>query len=364
MRGRDGLLGALILLTLLGATSCQTAPKGADAWKEAQAGRPKTSPLHTDPELWRKAVTQAGQNEAAVFGPDGRKIYFTSRDRLAHRQRQLYVMDLDTRNERRLTFQDGEVLEIAPTPDEGSVFYTSTTDEIKERPALLYPNARTSAWPGTEVYRIRPDDELHERWTDSPGFDGFPQVSAEPGRGPVITISREVESRLVLMRSPLKAPAFEPVLDRTGVYAHSFTSLDRRGWRAWVEENNKSRGSRVVIARRGGKPVEVATGFFEIRALHLWAAQEERGLSSAKEKTEPETHLIFTAKTKLDGSRQAYWVDVAKNCVSPIDLGPGEITSLALSPDQRRILWTLAQGSNAQVFLDDLTRPAGLCAPL
>lgn len=362
MSFRDLLQGVLIVLTILATTSCQTSSKKGETWKEAQAGQPKTSPLHTDPELWRKAVTQAGQNEAAVFAPGERKIYFTSRDRLSHKQRQLYVMDIDTRNERRLTFQDGDVLEIAATPDEGSVFYTSTTDEIKERPALLYPNAQGSAWPATEVYRIRPDDELHERWTESAGFDGFPRIAQEPGRGLAITISRQAESRLILMRSSLKSPGFELVLDRPGTYLHSFTSLDRRAWRAWVEENNKSRASKIVIIRRGGKAQDVVTNFFEIRDLHLWAAKEERGLSSAK--TEPETHLLFTAKMKLDGPRQAFWLDTTKNCASAMDLGPGEITSLDISGDQLQVLWTLSQGSNAQIFLDTLNRPTGICQPL
>lgn len=364
MSFRDLLQAFLIVITILSTTSCQTASKKTETWKEAQSGQPKTSPLHTDPELWRKAVTQAGQNEGAVFGPDGRKIYFTSRDRLAHKQRQLYVLDVDTKNERRLTFQDGEVSEIAITPDEGSIFYTSTTDELKERPALLYPAQQAGAWPNTELYRIRADDELHERWTTNPGFDGFPQVSSEPGRGLAITISRLVESRLVLYRSSVREPGFDLVLDRPGIYLHSFTTIDRRGWRAWVEENNKSRSSKIVIARRGGKPSEVVTNFFEIRAMRLWAAKEDRGLSSSKEKSEPETHILLTAKMKLDGPRQAYWIDVAKNCATPLDLGPGEITSLDISPDQQQILWTLTQGSSAQVFIDTLARPQGLCQPL
>lgn len=357
------LEGLLILLTLLAATSCQTVPKSSEPWKDAQTGTAKTSPLHTDPELWRKAVTQAGQNEAAVFSADGQKIYFTSRDRLAHKQRQLYVMDLDTRNERRLTFQDGEVLEVEVTPQDGSVFYTSTTDEIKERPALLYPNTPPSIWPTTELYRIRPDDELHERWTESLGFDGFPKVSAEPGRPPTITISRVVDARMILLRSGLDSPRFDVVLDRPGTYLHAFTTLDRRGWRAWVEENNKSRVSKIVLARRGMPLADYVTQFLEIRDLHLWAAKEERALSSAKDKTS-DAHLLFTAKVKLDGARQAYWLDTANNCAIAIDLGPGEISSLDVSADQRRWLWTLSQGSNAQVFMDDLSKPQGLCQPL
>lgn len=362
-RKRDAFRVALVAVSILAATSCKTISFPNDPSKEAQAGKPKTSALHTDPELWKKAITHAGQNEAATFSPDGQKVYFISRDRLAHKQRQLYALDLQTQNERRLTFQDGDVIEVAATADEGSVFYTSTTDEIKERPPLLYPETKDSVFPTTEIYRIRPEDELHERWTTNPGFDGFAHVANEPGRGPHITISRMVGNRVVLYRSGLKTSQFELVLDRADNYLHSFTSLDRRAWRAWVEENNKSRSSRIVWVRRGQKQTEFVTNFYEVRNLHLWDAKEERGLSNAKA-TDEESQMLFTAKTSVDGPRQAFWMDVGKNCAMTMDLGPGEITSIDISHDQQKILWTLSQGSNAQVFIDQLIRPASLCQAL
>lgn len=44
-----------------------------------------------------------------------------------------------------------------------------------------------------------------------------------------------------------------------------------------------------------------------------------------------------------------------------MNLGPAEITSLDISPDQKKIAWTLSQGSSAQVFVDDLMRPVQAC---
>lgn len=356
----DFLCGLMVVTAVLSTTSCQTAAKKEAAYIAPEV---KTSPLHSDPSLWKKAVTQVGQNESAVFSTGGDKILFISRDRLSHKQRQLYELDLTSKTERRLTFQDGEVLEAVYSPYDASIFYTSTTDEIKERPQLFFPDTKTQLWPLTELYHIRGDDELHERWTNSSGFDGFPFVGLDPNRVPTITISRRVGENLVLLRSGLKNPQFEPVLDRPGHFLHSFTTHDREAWRAWIEENSKSRTSKIILSRRGQKQNELMTGFFEIRNLHLWAAKDDRGLSSESTK-DNDVHFLFTAKTSLDGPRQAYWVRLAQACAMTFDLGPGQVTSLELSPDQRQIMWTLSQGSSAQIFIDDFVQPTSLCRPL
>lgn len=358
---REILLAVMIIITLLASTSCRSGDTKPDSWEAAQIGVEKTSPLHAEPDLWKKAVTQLGQNENAVFSSSGNKILFISRDRLAHRQRQLYELNLAQRTERRLTFQDGEVLEVTTSPNDGFIFYTSTTDEIKERPALLYPELKNAPLPQTEIYRIQPDEELHERWTNFAGFDGLPFVSQDIGKGAVVTISRWSNDRLILLRSSVQQPRFVPVLDRSGHSIHSFTTLDRKGWRAWVEENTTSRASKVVWLKRGQKPLEVLTGFYDLRHLRLWNNHEDRGLSN--EPTD-EAHLLFTARAQIGGPRQAYWLQLQKNCSTILDLGPGEVTSIDLSPDQKSILWTLSQGPNAQVFLDTLQRPTRLCQPL
>lgn len=353
----------LVLTALLTATSCKSSGvKAGEGWKQA-AHADLTSALHTDPDLWKKAVTQIGQNEGAVFSPNGEKILVISRERLNHRQRQLYELDLKNKTERRLTFQDGEVVEAVYSPFDRSIFYTSTTDEIKEKPLLFYPELYKSPWPMTDIYKITDGEDVHQRWTENTGFDGFIFIHEDPSRGQAITISRRKGDRLVLLRSGLKTPQFEQVLDRLGVSFSVFYAHRREPWRAWVEESTLARTSKIVVSRRGQKLASLNTKLIELRHLLLWSAKDSRGLSSEKSSDE-DVHILVTAKKTVDGPRQAFWIDFAKQCASPFDLGPGEITSLDLSPDQKQLAWTLSQGSTAQVFIDNLAQPTSLCEPL
>lgn len=313
-----------------------------------------------DPALWKKAVTQTGQNENAVFSSQGDRLLLISRDRLAHRQRQLYELKLEDRSERRLTFQDGEVLEATYSPFDGTIYYASTTDEMKEKPNLFYPDLYKGPWPLTEVYRIRKEDELHERLTQMTGFDGFINIHNLPGKGPSITLSHEQNGHLVLLRSPVQRIGFQSVLARPKNHALGFTSHPREAWTAWIEENPSTQASEIFLNRRGQKIAPIPTGLREIRHLRLWSGKDARGLSSEKSSDE-DVHLLFTAKSIAGGPRQAYWMPFAKRCLIKMDLGPGEITSLDISSDQQRLAWTLAQGASSQVFVDTLTMPSGLC---
>lgn len=347
---------------LASTTSCRAPISKDESWKAEQSQFDKTSSLHGDPDFWKKAVTQNGQNEQAVFSRNGEKIYYISRDRMSHRQRQLYELDLKSKQEKRLTFQDGEVLEVVASPFEGSLFYSSTTDELKERPPLLFPESKNAAWPNTEIYRIRPDDDLHERWTLTPGFDGEMWVQNDMSKGPTLTWSHWGPQGLFLAKSTLQSNASEILLDRPGQWLHSYTTHPR-GWKAWISEDPKTRLSQLVLLRKGSGLKEIPLNLYQVKHLWLWGKKEESAVSG-KTEIPQQIFALFTGRASLDGPRFAYWIDIDRGCFQNVDFGPGEVGSLALSQNQEQILWSLSQGSTSQIFLDQFHPPTGLCRPL
>lgn len=109
-----------------------------------------------------------GASRSAVYSLDGSKIYFISKNRRDHRNSQVYEYDIGNLSERRVTFQDGEVLSVAGGPEQ-KIFYASTTDEIKEQPFVKDTDPN---FPRAEIYYSDPFGDQIERLTETPGFDG------------------------------------------------------------------------------------------------------------------------------------------------------------------------------------------------
>ncbi len=71
--------------------------------------RPISLALYKEPPV--QMLTQSGENFNAAFSGDGKKILFSSRNRPQHLQAQAYELNLDNKKERRVTHQDGDVIE-------------------------------------------------------------------------------------------------------------------------------------------------------------------------------------------------------------------------------------------------------------
>lgn len=113
-------------------------------------------------------VLSQGYNRSAVFSPDGEKIYYISQNRKGHKNTQIHEYDLTMQRDRRITFQDGDILSVFPL-EKDQLLYSSTTDEIKEQPFVADADAR---YPKSEIYHSDLFGNEIGRLTNSPGFDG------------------------------------------------------------------------------------------------------------------------------------------------------------------------------------------------
>lgn len=336
---------------------CQSKPTTPEEVAKEPLPMVSTAPKEEAPTDWSKAITKLGKNEKPSFSNDGKRLLFISRDRNAHKHRQLYEMNLESKQEKRLTYQDGEVFEGTLSPDDQSIFYTSTTDEIKERPLLFYPELKSEPFPTTEIYRIKPKDDLHERWTQRPGFDGFIHTHTEPGKGLAVTQSRWVGSDLQMYRSYGQKPSFEDVGGRkSGLWNHSFTTHLKKPWKAWIQENSITGATTLIFQKAGAKQnLELPT--YEVRDLQF----VETGSSAS----DPEmVQLIYTGRSEKMGQRKAFWLNLTAKCQAPFLKSQAEVSGLQVSPDGKNLAWTLSQGDQSQIFMGLLDRGSDTCEPL
>lgn len=354
-----GIFAFLLVGTV--SLSCGSSEKKSDESIAGETSTPTKSsrvlPTLTE-DIWTKALTKTGTNDRGVFTKDSRKVLFISRDRYAHKQRQLYELNLDTQEEKRLTFQDGDVFEAVANEDDGSIFYTSTTDSLKERPPLFFPETKTSLWPPTDIYKIKSSRDPHERWTASPGFDGFLHVQIEsPGSAFLVASSLQGDD-LHLFRSPTTKSAFDSFMQRPNVHFHSFVSSPKRKWRAWVEEEKESGASTISVGVKGQKLLSLKPGLLEIRDLQI--LEVGRPNSALKDAVE----ILFTGKNQKGGLRQAYWLKLKDDCLQAFMPLDANVADLRLSQDQKLLLWTVSSGNRSQVFMAPLAAPTGACEKL
>ncbi len=356
-------VGSLVLLAFLSGCSSTEKTELANAPAETKKETKEVKEIKEEaigkPTEWSKALTKIGKNEKPSFSNDGKRMLFISRERPAHKHRQLYEMILETKQERRLTYQDGEVFEGTVSPDDQSIFYTSTTDEIKERPILFYPELKSEPFPMTEIYRIKPKEDLHERWTQRPGFDGFIHAHNEPGKGLSITQSRWIGSDLQLYRSYGQKPGFEDVgQKKSGQWIHSFTTHGKKPWKAWVQEHSISGATAIVFQKPGTGKEVIDLPTYEVRDLQFVN-------SAATTAGSPDmVEIIYTGKPEKIGPRKAFWLNISAKCQSQFLRSQSDVVSLQASPDGKNLAWTLSEGNESQIFMGLLDKGPLSCEPL
>lgn len=101
-------------------------------------------------QIMGRQLTKLGDNQDATFSADGTRILYSSRNRSDHKNAQIYELDLETMREKRITYSDGDSLNPVYLENSVTLAYSSTTDEIKEHPALFSSQPKNEK--GFEVY--------------------------------------------------------------------------------------------------------------------------------------------------------------------------------------------------------------------
>ncbi len=181
------------------------------------------------------------QQAKPSWSKDGSQIVFLSRNEQQHRNWQVYLLNTLSQETKRLTYSDG----LAANPifiNENKIVFTSTTDEEKERPALLYKNQSQFSLQPSELYLLDIDAKDNNRITQRLGFDGWP--SAHPDEPFSLFYTSEENGKLVLNKLNLRTKSISKnLMDMTR--KRSFTAF-KNFW-AWVELDPQSHTQQKVV---------------------------------------------------------------------------------------------------------------------
>ena len=178
-------------------------------------------------------LTGQGESENPVFSPYANMLYFVGEDRRSHKNPQAYAMDLLSFEERRVTFQDGQILDIVPVSAE-DIVYSSSTDELKERPKLFSDPASLSPYPGSELYASDLYGGEIKRLTNESGFDNL--ISLRLDRPQSVTFSKWRGTSLQLWQLNWKTGDSIPLFKKKDVHVFGAEySPTTKEW-LWIEQ--------------------------------------------------------------------------------------------------------------------------------
>jgi TolB protein len=170
----------------------------------------------------------AGDDTHPVFSPDGTRIaYISNREGVAVGRPinfEVYVLDLATKRERRLTFNDAFEADLAWSPDGTTLVFKTYRDGNDEVYAMAVDGSRQAnltRHPASDggptytpdgqslifasdrdgdddLYRMRPDGSAVERLTDHPAGDHTPRVSPD-GRWIAFVSDRDGNDEVYVM---------------------------------------------------------------------------------------------------------------------------------------------------------------------
>ena len=234
----------MILLALLFALAADAEPSGG---------------LTPDPREAHLAniqqLTFGGENAEAYWSADGKQLIFQSK----HGDMgcdQIFTMDVDGHNVRRVSNGDGRCTCSYFFPDGKRVLYASTQAAAKECPPP--PDySKGYIWKlysGYEIYTANPDGSDVKRITNHPGYDAEATISPD-GKTIVFTSLRDGDLDLYTMRpdgSKVKRITKELGYDGGALFSRDGTRLV---WRASRPKGDEVAAYRQLLANDEIKPM-------------------------------------------------------------------------------------------------------------
>lgn len=291
-------------------------------------------------------LTQQGNNDSPFVSADGKKVVYVSRKRASHQHGQIYVYDLDTLKERRVTFQDGDCRDPIILKDSKRIVYASTTDELKENPLILRPKDEKAAYPFTELYISDFSGSDIIRLTHQEGFDGFAWPRWD--RPQSITFSRLVDSQLAVFQLNLDSQQTVPVLAKKDISIESMQlSPDKKSW-SWIERA-KSGATQVVTG-----PFLLAPNKQMALTLPAGEYKEVQWISAQK--------LLLTARI-YKKYFQFYSYDLETKCLQSLFDSNSDLASPRLQIEKQGLVFSSTQDGRSDIFYKSIptTAAAGTC---
>jgi len=286
--------------------------------------------MEVSPVLGAK-LTSDGESYSPSLADNGVEILFLSARPETHQQSQVFLYNLESLSERRVTYQDGQCSSPIFVKKSGDIVYASTTDEIKERP-LLFQKAQSSETP-SELYLSDINGSSIRRLTKHEGFDG--DAVDKPDRANSIYFSQQENGAKKIMQLNLVSTQYIPVLEKKGISIEDFRpSPSGKKW-IWSEKDLKTQQSTVWLAEKSlGKAhvVDLPKGQYQD---YFWI---------------DENHLLFSAKLADTANDQIVSYDIEKKCLHPVLSHKSNLTEPQLASNLNSLVFVSDASGSRQLY--------------
>lgn len=296
-------------------------------------------------------LTFSGETGEAYYSPDGKKLIYQSKERPEHKNSQMYILDLNTKREQRITFNDGEDTCGYFSPDGKKIIYSSTTDELKENPPS--PTKETKKDPkkyewkfqNYEVYQANPDGSGIKRLTNSKGYDAEATFS-HTGRSIIFTSIRDGDLELYTMRHDGRNQ--RRLTNIKGYDGGGFFSPDSKNivWRGF---HDRKGSGQIIVSDSNGKGVKKLTTKEAIHWAPFWHPSGKK--------------IIFSSNRDDKHNFELYQINTDGTCLKRLTYSPAAEVLPVFSPDGSKVVFTSNRSGNQnQVFEMEYKEPAD-CLP-
>jgi Tol biopolymer transport system component len=335
-----GFLDLLVGVILSAVLGCGSKPTNSQA--------PAPMPLKLPGQL-----SIEGENCCAALVPQSTQIVFLSRGRKLHSQSQVYIYDLALQQERRLTYHDGNDQGVTVHPVTKDMLYASTTDFLKEHPALLtkalgnfealnkFINSRP-LWTldHYDLYRSRLDGGGIKRLTNELGFDGEAQFDP---KGKEILFVKQSGTQTVLARMDENGSGLKRIFQNSENDGEPRYSQDGKQM-TWVRRSEDQKTSQIWIAKRDGKNAQSLTVGPGLKVTPTWNPDGQS--------------IIFSSdQGLLNGNFNLFSIQVDGTCLRRLTSTKGRDLTPIFAPEGRQLIVSSNRTGTWQLHLVDFSPP-------
>jgi len=339
-----------MLLLLSGLVMC--AEPAADWKKQESAYFQNIRPITRD-------FVRAGEG---YFSPDGRKVIFQAEEKdTGNPFYQIFVMDLETGNYRRVSPGSGRTTCPYFSPDGSKIIYASShlDPDAKKHQAAEYVQReedrksgkrRRYQWdfdPYMDIFEANVDGTGLKRLTTTTGYDAEGSFSAD-GKQIVFCSKRSGHLELYIMSAD--GSGVRKLTNAPNCYnGGPFFSPDGNRVIFRSDRKEKDRLQLYVINADGSGE----------RAL----TDDDKWVFWAPYWNKDGKHIIYTAADHGDPmvrpNYDLFWMNVDTGKKTRLTFSPGQDVLPVFSPDGKKVMWTSSRDGNpsTQLYIADLVPP-------
>lgn len=331
----------------------------------APAGLPPTGavPFPARPDEPRlsnlRRLTHGGQNAEAYFSADGRRLIFQAQVPGGAPCDQIFVMDVDGRNLRRVSTGTGRTTCGYFFPSGEKIVFSSTHHRSPVCPAPP-DRSRGYVWPlhPYDIFLAHADGSELRQLTDTPGYDAEATISPD-GRTILFTSDRDGDLEIYAMDadgSNVRRLTFEEGYDGGAFFSPDGRRIVYRAHHP--TEAAELADYRALLADRLIRP-----GRVEIWVMDADGSNKRQITNNGAANFAPFFHpngrqIIFSSNMANPGGRDfdLYLINLDGSGLERVTHAPGFDSFPMFSPDGRQLVWASHRGSErgeSDIFIAD-----------